>query len=138
MSVGLKDYNDTISTIKQKYKGTPVASTESIFAYMAQPLELNLTTPPKFMNAISEGQTPTAADKATFDQQVTQKQIKVFVYNSQNATPDTDALKQKAQAANIPIVPITETLTPATASFQAWQVGELKALQQALAKSTGR
>ena len=136
VSVGLKDYNDTISTIKQKYKGTPVASTESIFAYMAQPLELNLTTPPKFMTAIAEGQTPTAADKATFDEQVTQKQVKVFIYNSQNATPDTDALKQKAQAASIPIVPITETLTPATASFQAWQVGELKALQQALANTS--
>ncbi len=136
VSVGLKDYNDTITTIKQKYKGTPVASTESIFAYMAQPLGLNLTTPPKFMTAIAEGQAPTAADKAMFDKQVTQKQVKVFIYNSQNATPDTDALKQKAQEANIPTVPITETLTPATASFQAWQVGELKTLQQALANTS--
>jgi len=135
ITVGLKSYNETISAIALKYKGTPVGSTESIFAYMAAALGLNLNTPPKFMNAISEGQEPTAADKATFDQQVTQKQIKVFVYNKQNATPDTDALKKKAQAAGIPIVPITETLTPATASFQDWQVRQLKDLQQALAKS---
>lgn len=136
LTVALKSYNDTISTIKQKYAGTPIAVTESIFAYMATSLGLNLTTPPKFMNAISEGQEPTAADKATFDKQVTQKQIKVFVYNKQNATPDTNALKQKAQSAGIPIVPITETLAPATSTFQEWQVGQLQALQQALAKST--
>ncbi len=138
VTVALKDYNDTINTIKQKYQGIPVGSTESIFVYQSQPLGLNLIAPPKFMNAISEGQAPTASDKATLDKQITQKQIKVLVFNSQNSTPDTNALKQKAQAAGIPIVPITETLTPATASFQDWQVGQLKALQQALAKSTGK
>ncbi len=138
VSVGLKDYNDTINTIKQKYQGTPVGSTESIFTYLAQALGVNLTTPPKFMSAISEGQAPTASDKATFDQQITQKQIKILIFNSQNSTPDTNALKQKALSAGIPVVPITETLTPATATFQDWQVGQLKALQQALAKSTGK
>ena len=138
VSFGLKDYNDTIKTIKQKYQGTPVGSTESVFAYLAQSLGVNLTTPPKFMAAISEGQAPTASDKATFDKQITQKQIKLLIFNSQNSTPDTNALKQKAQTAGIPVVPITETLTPATATFQDWQVGQLKALQQALAKSTGK
>lgn len=89
------------------------------------------------MNAISEGEEPTAADKVTFDKQVTQKQLMVLVFKSQNSTPDTEALKKKAQSAGIPIVPVTETLSPATASFQDWQTGQLKALQQALAKSAG-
>lgn len=138
INVSLKDYNNTISTIKQKYGGTTVGATESIFAYQAASLDLKLTTPPKFMNSISEGEEPTAFDKATFDKQVTQKQIKVLVFNSQNSTPDTEALNNKAQTAGIPIIPVTETLTPATASFQEWQTGQLKALQRALAKSTGR
>ena len=47
-------------------------------------------------------------------------------------------LKQKAQAAGIPVVDITETLDPATASFQDWQTAQLQALQQALAKATGQ
>ena len=138
MTVGLKSYKDTISTIKQKYQGTAVGATENIFAYLTAPLGLKLIAPPKFMTAISEGDEPTVADKATFDKQVTQKQIKVLVYNRQNSTPDTEALQKKAQTAGIPIVPITETLEPATATFQDWQTGQLKALQQALAKSTGR
>lgn len=138
LKVGLRDYNNTINTIKQKYAGTPIGATESIFAYQAAPLGLQLSTPPKFMNSISEGEEPTASDKATFDKQVTQKQIKVLVFNAQNSTPDTEALKNKAQTAGIPIVPVTETLTPATARFQDWQTRQLKALQQALVKSTGR
>lgn len=71
LTTGLQGYHDLISTIKQKYQGTPVGATESIFAYLAPALGLNLITPPDFMKAISEGTDPTAADKATFDQQVT-------------------------------------------------------------------
>jgi zinc/manganese transport system substrate-binding protein len=33
---------------------------------------------------------------------------------------------------------ITETLTPAGASFQQWQVAQLVALQQALGRATGK
>lgn len=138
LTTGLQQYHDLIGAIKQKYQGTPVGATENIFAYLAPALGLNLITPPDFMKAISEGAEPTAADKATFDQQVTQKLIKVFVYNKQNATPDTDALKAKAQQEGIPTVAITETLDPGTASFQQWQSAQLQALEQALAQATGR
>lgn len=137
LTTDLQQYHDLIGSIKQKYQGTPVGATESIFAYLAPALGLNLITPPGFMKAISEGTEPTAADKATFDQQVTQKLIKVFVYNKQNATPDTDALKAKAQQEGIPLVAITETLDPGTASFQQWQAAQLQALERALAQATG-
>lgn len=138
LNVSLKPYKDIIRTIKQRYRGIPVGATESIFAYQSPALGLNLTTPPEFMKAIAEGQQPTARDKATIDSQITNKQIKVLVYNKQNSTPDVEVLKHKAEMERIPIVPITETLSPATASFQDWQVGQLRGLQQALAKSTGR
>lgn len=134
---GLKDYHDVIAAIKQNYGGTPVGSTESIFVYMAAALGLDLTTPTGFMDAISEGNDVTAADKATFDQQVTQKQIKVLVYNTQNATPDTESVKAKATTAGIPVVGITETLDPAIDTFEAWQVSQLTDLKNALAKATG-
>jgi zinc/manganese transport system substrate-binding protein len=138
LTTGLKTYHDLIDTIKQQYQGTPVGATESIFAYLAPALGLHLITPPAFMTAISEGTEPTAADKATFDEQITQKQIKILVYNKQNATPDTEALKTKAQQVGIPIVAITETLDPATASFQEWQSAQLQALEQALAQATNQ
>ena len=88
--------------------------------------------------AISEGTDPTAPDKATIDAQIKDKQIKVYVYNSQNATPDVQAQVDAAKAAGIPVATITETLTPAGASFQDWQVAQLTALKQALAQGTGK
>jgi zinc/manganese transport system substrate-binding protein len=131
-TVGLKDYKDTIATIREEYAGTPVGATESIFVYLAQPLGLNLVTPAEYMKAISEGTDPSAADKVTIDRQIAQRQIRVFVFNSQNTTPDVNAYVDKARAHNIPVAAVTETLTPATASFQDWQTGQLKNLLKAL------
>ncbi len=131
-TVSLKPYHDTIQTIKRKYSGTPVGATESIFAYVAEPLGLNLITPPEYMKAISEGTDPSAADKATIDQQIAQRQIKVFVFNSQNTTPDVNAYVDAARAHNIPVTSVTETLSPATASYQDWQTAQLKSLLAAL------
>jgi zinc/manganese transport system substrate-binding protein len=135
-AVGLKTYYDLIGTIKSKYAGVPVGSTESIFIDMAAACDLNLTTPTGFMKAISEGSELSPADKATFDQQVTQKQIKVLVYNRQNPTTDTDDIKSKSQAAGIPVVKVTETLDPANLSFQEWQDAQLQSLLQALEDAT--
>ena len=90
------------------------------------------------MKAVSEGTEPSAADKSTVDAQISQKRIKVYVFNSQNSTPDVAAQVKAARARGIPVISITETLTPATASFQDWQVAQLQALQAALHQATGR
>src|ERR1700682_439336 len=106
---GLKDYTDTIATIKKKYAGVPVGATESIVVYIAQATALNLITPADYMKAISEGTDPSANDKATVDQQVAAKKVKVLVFNTQNSTPSVQAVATKAKALNIPVVEITET-----------------------------
>ena len=134
----LKPYFDLVDQIKADYAGTPVGASESVFAMLSPALGLNLLTPPGFLAAISEGGDPTAADKATIDQQIRTRQIKVYVYNSQNATPDVQAQVTAAKAAGIPVTTITETLTPAGASFQDWQVAQLTALKQALAQAIGK
>lgn len=138
LNTGLQQYTALINQIKQRYAGTPVGASESIFTPLAQALGLDLLTPETFLDAISEGSDPTARDKATVDQQIAARQIAVFVYNSQNATPDVQNLVNAAKVANIPVVQITETLTPATATFQAWQTNQLQALADALAKATGK
>ena len=135
---GLARYLTLISDIKRKYGGTPVGASESIFALMAPALGLDLLTPPSFLTAISEGTEPTASDKATVDHQIESRQIKVYVYNRQNATPDIQRQIEEATNAGIPVATITETLVPAGASFQAWQVRELQGLAAALARATGR
>ncbi|HEY1485089.1 MAG TPA: zinc ABC transporter substrate-binding protein [Micromonosporaceae bacterium] len=138
LGTDLKPYFDKITRIKADYAGTPVGASESIFAMIAPALGLNLITPATFLRAVSEGTDPTAADKSTIDRQITTKQIKVYVYNSQNATPDVQAQVNEARAAGIPVTTITETLAPAGDTFQQWQLGQLEALQRALAGATGK
>jgi zinc/manganese transport system substrate-binding protein len=138
INTNLKQYFDLISQIRTRYAGTPVGASESIFAMLSPALGLDLLTPPGFLKAISEGTDPSAADKATIDTQINTKKIKVYVYNSQNATPDVQTQVNAARKQGVPVTTITETMTPAGASFQDWQVAQLTALRQALAQATGK
>lgn len=138
LASGLKEYSGLIVGIKAKYAGTPVGATESIFSYMAPALGLDLITPPSYLNAVSEGQEISASDEATVEQQVAQKQIKLLVYNSQNTPNNIQAIINKAKASGIPVATITETLVPANASFQDWQVNQLRGIEAALAQATGK
>ena len=137
-SVGLARYHSLLADIKTRYGGTPVGASESIFAPMASALGLDLRTPSSFLTAISEGTDPTAADKATIDNQIRSHLIKVYVFNSQNSTPDVQAQVDEARSAGIPTSTITETLAPASASFQDWQAAQLQALESTLGQATGR
>jgi zinc/manganese transport system substrate-binding protein len=134
---GLASYHQLIAEIKAKYDGVAVGASESIVAPLATALGLKLVTPPDFLRAISEGIDPSAADKATIDRQIAEREIKVYLYNRQNGTPDVAAQVKAARAAGIPVVAFTETLTPTGASFQQWQVAQLQSLQAALATGTG-
>ena len=131
-------YNNLIGQIRAKYFGVNVGASESIFAPMAQVLRLDLVTPASFLTAISQGTDVSAADKATIDAQISGKQIKVYVFNSQNSTPDAAAQVAAAKAAAIPVVALTETLSPAGATFQQWQSAQLQQLAAALHEATGR
>ncbi len=78
-----------------------------------------------------------AADKQTIDNQLEHHLIKIYVYNSQNVTPDVRAQLSEARAEHIPVATITETLTPPQDSYQAWQVRQLRGIEAALARAAG-
>ncbi len=90
-TTSLARYDQLIAQIKARYAGTPVGASESIVSPLAATLGLKMLTPYSFLKAISEGGEPTAQDKATIDAQIRNKQIKIYIYNSQNATPDVAA-----------------------------------------------
>jgi len=131
-STGLADYHRLIGEIRARYAGTPVGASESIFAPLADALGLDLVTPAGFLRAISEGDDPSTADTATIATQIRDRKIKVYVFNSQNTTPDVAAQLAAARRRGIPVVAITETLTPRTASYQQWQASQLRDLLAAL------
>jgi len=138
LSTALAEYHRLIETISTTYAGVTVGASESIFAPLASALRLDLLTPPTFLKAISEGTDPSAADKAAIDHQISSHAIRVYVYNSQNSTPDVSAQVAACKRAGIPVVAVTETLAPAGATFQQWQVRELAALLAALRQAAPR
>ena len=134
----LARYDQLRRQIRASYAGVPVGYSESIFQPLGEDLHLKLMTPYSFAKAIAEGTDVTAQDKQTVDTQASDRQIKVWVFNGQNVTPDVQRVNQIARERSIPIATVTETLSPATDSFEQWQVAELEGLMQALHRATGR
>jgi len=137
-TVDLAEYNRLRSEIQARYAGMPVGYSESVFQPLGQSLGLKLLTPYSFPKAIAEGAEVSAEDKQTVDRQVERRAIDVWVYNSQNVTPDVQRVNQLARAAKIPIATVTETLSPASATFERWQSAQLSGLLAALHQATGR
>jgi zinc/manganese transport system substrate-binding protein len=131
-TVSLRRYDELRAQIRERYAGTPVGYSESIFQGLGADLRLHLLTPTSFVNAIAEGTDVSAADKRAVDEQASKHRIDVWVLNSQNVTTDVQRVTQLAEASHIPVVRITETLDPASATFEQWQDNQLEALLAAL------
>jgi zinc/manganese transport system substrate-binding protein len=134
----LARYDELRAQIRASYAGVPVGYSESIFQGLGEDLSLKLLTPYSFAKAIAEGSEVTAQDKRMVDKQAEGREIKVWVFNSQNVTPDVQRVNEIARAKGIPIATVTETLSPASDSFEQWQVAELEGLAKALHAATGR
>jgi zinc/manganese transport system substrate-binding protein len=121
-----------LAQIRRDDAGRPVASTESIFAYLAGYLGLKLISPPAFMNAVAEGNDPPVSSVAVFEHQLSARQAAMLVYNKQTATALTTSVRGIAAAHHIPVVGVTETVQPPGQSFEQWFGAELAALSRAL------
>jgi zinc/manganese transport system substrate-binding protein len=137
-SVGLASYNALIGQIRARYAGVAVGYSESIFQPLSEALQLKAITPYGFAKAIAEGTEVSARDRQTVDGQASSRQMKVWVFNSQNVTPEVQHVNELAREADVPLVAVTETLSPASASFEQWQVAQLEHLREALHEATGR
>lgn len=122
-----------VATLKAAYAGTPIAFTEDVAGYLTEQIGLVVKTPSGFMRAIEQGTDPAPADLATEQDLLTKKLVHVLVYNSQVVSPLTQQIHDLAQQNGIPIVGVTETVPPTYPGYAAWQLGQLDALEQALA-----
>ncbi len=134
----LAPYHEAIAGIRKRFAGTPVGATESVFVPMAKATGLDLISPPGLMNAVAEDASPSVQDVALFHDQVKGKKIKILVYNNQTNGNLTSQLREAAEKAGIPVVGVSETLSPVGATFEDWQISQLQALDHALALSAKR
>jgi len=118
--------------IKHYHSGAVVASTESIFVYLANYTGLDLISPPEFMKAVAEGNDPPTQTVVTFQCQLESGKVAMLVYNEQTVTPITTNLKTIAVENNVTVVGVTETIQPPTDTFQQWMGAQFTYLQNAL------
>lgn len=130
-AASLQPIRQHLATIKQRYAGTPVALTETIYLYQTQQESLRVLTPLAFMKAIAEGDDPPVDTLIAITDEVQQRQVKVLIFNIQTITPVTTLVEQKAKAQHIPLMPVSETM-PAHQTYQTWMQAQLDALTVAL------
>ena len=123
---GFARYDELRREIRARYAGVPVGYSESVFEGLGEDLGLTLMTPRSFARAVAEGTDVTAADKQAVDAQARDREIAVWVFNSQNVTPDVQRVNELARTRRDPVATVTETLAPAGASFQSWQTDQLQ------------
>lgn len=132
LNASLGVYNEQIDEIRQQFAGTHVASTESIFVYLANATGLDLVSPPAFMQAVSEGNDPPVQSLVQFQQELQNGSVSMLVYNEQTVTPLTQSIMILATENNVPTVGVTETIQPSDVTFQVWMNAELLAIQNTL------
>jgi zinc/manganese transport system substrate-binding protein len=136
MNITLGQLYARAAEIRAQFAGTVVAATEDIFVYLANYTDLDLVSPPAFMEAVAEANDPPAQSVVQFECQLESGKVHVLVYNQQTVTQITTNMKSIAAAHNVTVVGVTETIQPPDVPFQTWMNAEYLALQNALNAGT--
>lgn len=131
----LRPIENTIAQIRRRYAGTEIAYTERVPGYLTQAAGLRLGVPTGFTEAVEEGTDPSPKDTVAFDDAISNRTVKVLLYNAQVTDTQTDEIKQLATSAGVPVVGVTETMPPGAKDFQAWQLSQARQLLAALEQS---
>lgn len=122
-----------VAAIKQANRGAKVAATEPIAHYLLDGAELADATPTQFSKAVEEENDPPATAIAEMQKLITDRVVRVLVYNPQTESPVTKQVKENAVKANVPVVELTETL-PEGKDYPRWMGEQIDALAAALKK----
>lgn len=131
-STGLEPYNKALAAIKAGASGKTYAATESVFDYTAEDVGLVNATPPGYRAASANESDPSPADLEAFRRALADRRIDVLIYNTQTEGSVPEQIRTAAEAADVPVVEVTETVPPGMTSFETWQVAQLTALAKAL------
>jgi zinc/manganese transport system substrate-binding protein len=127
----LTPLDDKIATMHKSYAGQPVTASEPVFGYQAKLLGLNVRNE-KYALAIMNNAEPTPSQVAAFENDLKGKKVKAMLYNAQANELAVGKLVQMAKDNGIPVVGVSET-EPPNSTYQDWMLGQLNALDKALA-----
>ena len=127
----LKPLDDKIAAMRKSYAGEPVTASEPVFGYQAGLIGLTVRNE-KYALAIMNNAEPTPSEVAAFENDLKGRKVKAMLYNAQASEPAIGKLVQLAKDNGIPVVGVSET-EPPNSTYQDWMMGQLNALDKALA-----
>ncbi|HET9172273.1 MAG TPA: zinc ABC transporter substrate-binding protein [Actinospica sp.] len=128
----LDAWSTALATLKSKFGGDGVATTEPVADYLLEAGGIENLTPWTFQADVMNGTDPSPQDVATEKALFTGHKVKAFVYNQQVTDSLTTSLAALAKANGIPIVGVYETMPTPGYTFQKWMGAEVNALSNAL------
>ena len=128
---GLEPLDAKVAAMRKQFAGTPVTASEPVFGYMAGLLGLDMRNE-TFQTAVMNSTEPSPADVAAFEDDLKNHRVKAMLYNSQADDAAVKRLVDIARHAGVPVVGVSET-EPAGKTYEAWMMGQLTALDKALA-----
>lgn len=128
---GLSALQARQAEIKAAHEGKGVAITEPVPLYLLEDCGLVNRTPAEFSEAIEEGfDVPVRVMSDTLAL-MTGDQVQALIYNDQTTGPQTERLRDAAEANGVPVVAVTETL-PDGIDYLTWMAQNLDAVRDAL------
>jgi zinc/manganese transport system substrate-binding protein len=127
----LKPLDDKIATMRKSYAGQPITASEPVFGYQAKLIGLDVRNE-KYALAIMNNAEPGPSQVAAFENDLKGKKVKAMLYNAQASEAAVAKLVQMAKDNGIPVVGVSET-EPPNSTYQDWMMGQLNALDKALA-----
>lgn len=130
-------FNAEVDALKARLKdisatnaGGRIAVTEPLANYLLIDAGLENVAPEEFQEAIEEGTDPPAAVLQEMLTLFTGDPAEVLILNTQTQSAVTDQVVQAAEAAGVPVVRMSETLT--AEGYLTWMGGQVDALATAL------
>lgn len=119
--------------VKATDAGKGAAITEPVPLYLLEAMGLDNRTPEAFSEAIEEETDVSASVLQETLDLFSQHQVSVLVYNEQTSGAQTEEVLDAAKQADIPVVPVQETL-PSGLDYISWQTGIIDEISHALSE----
>lgn len=127
----LETLEGELEAAAEQLGGGSVAATEPVPAYLLAELGFDDATPAEFTEAIEEGSdVPPLALQQTLEL-IEGGEVAMLAYNEQTASPETERVREAAEAAGIPVVSFVETL-PEGEDYVSWMRTNIEAVVGAL------
>ena len=120
-----------IAALRTRLAGLPATATEPVFGAMFDALGMTVRNQ-AFQLAVMNNTEPSASDVVAFENDLRARRVRLLVYNSQATDAVAARMVRLARTSQVPVVAVTET-EPAGKPYQAWMLGQLDAVDQAVA-----